>query len=272
MSTIFFTDDSYVQWLLENHPNALPEHVRPVEKPPQHSTPLRHREPARSDLTPTNLEKSSESTATATEIHSPRSAITEFLTCPGYSPSSSKQKTTVPVPPSGARVLLSAQSLAMIEEKQRKKKEEEAKERRKQERELKKIQREKEKKKKAEERDKKTAERQKKAAEKEELKRQKAKEREQRLKQKTKNSKGAASKASGETSTNGIQSGEISSNECAVCFGAYDEDLVDGKPTRDWIQCTYADCSKWMHEECLEKDSDNCMICPLCHTLFKKTI
>ena len=90
---IFFTDDSYVQWLLENHPDALSEHVRPVEKPPQHSTPLRHREPARSDHTPTNLEKSSVSTATATrpEIHSPRSAITEFLTCPGYSPSSSKQ-------------------------------------------------------------------------------------------------------------------------------------------------------------------------------------
>ena len=109
-----------------------------------------------------------------------------------------------------------------------------------------------------------------KAAEKEELKQQKAKENEQRLMQKTRKSKGAASTASGEMSTEGIQSREISLNECAVCFGAYDDDLgQDGKPVRDWIQCTYPDCSKWMHEECLEKDSNHCMICPLCHTLFK---
>ena len=68
----------------------------------------------------------------------------------------------------------------------------------------------------------------------------------------------------GEMSTEGIQSREISSNECAVCFGVYDDDLgQDGKPVRDWIQCTYPDCSKWM------KDSNHCMICPLCHTLFK---
>ena len=112
-------------------------------------------------------------------------------------------------------------------------------------------------------------EREKKAAEREELKRQKAKQKEQRLMRKTRKSKAAAAKASGETSIEGIHCREISSNECAVCFGAYDDDLADGKPLRDWIQCTYPDCSKWMHEECLEKDSNHCMICPLCHTLFK---
>ena len=46
-----FTGDDYVQWLLENHPDSLPAHICPVdkmdtEKPPQHSTPLRHREPS----------------------------------------------------------------------------------------------------------------------------------------------------------------------------------------------------------------------------------
>jgi len=157
----------------------------------------------------------------------------------------------------------------MMEEKQRKKREEEeAKEKRKQERELKRAQREEEKKKKAEERARKAAEREKKAAEKEALKQQKAKDRELRLKQKS--AKGTTSKkASGEKSSEGIQNHEISMNECAVCFGAYDDDLCDGNLLHEWVQCTSADCSKWMHEECLEKDDNNCMMCPLCNTLFE---
>ena len=97
-----FTDDDYVQWLLENHPDSLPAHVCPVdkmdtEKPPQHSTPLRHREPSqRCDLTPINS-KAPSATGTQRDVCSPKSAITEFLTCPGYKPSlsSSKQKATV---------------------------------------------------------------------------------------------------------------------------------------------------------------------------------
>ena len=56
-----------------------------------------------------------------TKFPSPRSAITEFLTCPGYNPSPSSSKQKASAPSSGARVLTSAQSLAMMEEKQRKK-------------------------------------------------------------------------------------------------------------------------------------------------------
>ena len=38
--------NSYVEWLLENHPDALPEHTLPepviAEEPQQHSTSIRH--------------------------------------------------------------------------------------------------------------------------------------------------------------------------------------------------------------------------------------
>ena len=119
-----------------------------------------------------------------------------------------------------------------------------------------------EKKKKAEERAKKqlkhAAEREKRAAEKEELKSQKMETR-----------KGKKAKISGDTST-GIQSQEISSNECAVCFGTYEDDIDESEePLRNWVQCTSPECLKWMHEECLEKDEDECMICLLCCNLFK---
>jgi len=279
-----FTDDKYVQWLLENHPDAVPENVHHGNKEAQlqYSTPLRHGDPPkRSNLTPTGVEtqsvsKDSTATTTAPETLSPRSSIAEFLTYPGYSPSpisstprpgNSKQKT-----PNSARVLTSAQSLAMMEEKQRKKREEEeAKEKRKQEWELKRAQREEEKKKKAKERARKAAEREKKAAVKEALKQQKAKDRELRLKQKS--AKGTTSKkASDEKSSEGIQNHEISMNECAVCFGAYDDDLCDGNLLHEWVQCTSADCSKWMHEECLEKDDNNCMMCPLCKLCLSKVL
>jgi len=67
-----FTDDKYVQWLLENHPDAVPENVHHGNKEAQlqHSTPLQHGDPPRrSDLTPTGVETKSvskESTATTT--------------------------------------------------------------------------------------------------------------------------------------------------------------------------------------------------------------
>ena len=129
-------DDKYVQWLLEIHPDAVPENVRNRNKEVQlqHSIPLRHGDPPKcSDLILTGVEtqslsKQSTATTTAPETLSPRSSIAEFVTYPGCSPSpisstpctgSSKQKT-----PSSARVLTSVQSLATMEEKQRKKREE----------------------------------------------------------------------------------------------------------------------------------------------------
>ena len=66
----------------------------------------------------------------------------------------------------------------------------------------------------------------------------------------------------------GVQSTEISNDECALCFGLYEDDLsTTGKLEREWVQCTNVSCGKWMHSECLNTD-DNMFVCGLCHTLF----
>ena len=158
-----FTDDSYVEWLLENHPDALPEHTLPepvnAEEPQQDSTPIQHSTPIRhvdNSLLCQNVMKEPRSpTHAQPDTHTP---ITEFLTYPRCS---MRSKSKVSLPSSGARVLTSAQSLALIEEKQKKKREEEAKQKRKEERAIRKAKQEEEKRRKAEERAKKAAERQK---------------------------------------------------------------------------------------------------------------
>ena len=66
---------------------------------------------------------------------------------------------------------------------------------------------------------------------------------------------------------NDIQLEDISSHQCAVCFGSYDDDLVDGDLIQSWIQCTHLSCSKWMHVDCVDAGEGG-MICPLCDTLF----
>ena len=44
----------------------------------------------------------------------------------------------------------------------------------------------------------------------------------------------------------GVQSNEISNNECALCFGLYEDDLsMTGKLEREWVQCTNTTCGKW---------------------------
>ena len=67
----------------------------------------------------------------------------------------------------------------------------------------------------------------------------------------------------------GLQGREISSNECASCFGLYDQDIhpETGDVTCDWIQCTNKDCCVWMHTECLDKCNGDYMCC-VCETLF----
>ena len=149
--------------------------------------------------------------------------------------------------------MTSIEARHILEEKERKKKEQEKeKERKKQEREQKKLQRQEELRKKREERAAKQAERLKAAQEK--------------TKKKAVNSKKCKA---GETSacgtsacaTNpkkkktdgdgGLQRHEVSSNECASCFGLYDEDIdpETGDVTCDWIQCTNEDCCVWMHTQ-----------------------
>ena len=163
----------------------------------------------------------------------------------------------------------------MMEEKQRKKREEEeAKEQRKREREEKK---EEEKRKKAEERQKREAERKRKAEEKEIEKKKKAELREAERKRKTelkehrqanKENYARNRKYPTRSTGDGLQQGEISSNECAICFGAYEDDLIDGELSQEWIQCTNESCEKWMHVECLSTNDDGLYVCQVCNNTF----
>ena len=80
-----FTDDKYVQWLLENHSDVVPENVHHGNKEAQlqHSTPLQHGDPPKhSDLTPTGVETQSvskESTATTTAPDLPLQSSSPIL-------------------------------------------------------------------------------------------------------------------------------------------------------------------------------------------------
>ena len=66
----------------------------------------------------------------------------------------------------------------------------------------------------------------------------------------------------------GIQGKEISSNECAVCFGLYSDDLTSaGKLMREWVECTNPRCKKWMHSQCLQIDSE-LYVCGICKNKF----
>lgn len=144
----------------------------------------------------------------------------------------------------------------MIEEKERKKREdEEAKERRKAEREEKRHLREAEKQKKIEERQRKAQERE----EKKKLKQQK---------KSVKPRKSTSKVGESSTSTSGLQREEISSDECAVCLGAYHEDFDEnGELVREWLQCTSESCAKWMHQDCLREDNE-VYICGVCGSFF----
>ena len=47
----------------------------------------------------------------------------------------------------------------------------------------------------------------------------------------------------------GVQDKEISSNDCAVCFGLYQDDLSSAGCTNEW-------CKKWMHSQRLQVNND----------------
>ena len=53
------------------------------------------------------------------------------------------------------------------------------------------------------------------------------------------------------------QSRSTSGDTCAVCCGAYVDDIDDvtGDVTANWIQCTDDDCVAWSHMDCLEQDA-----------------
>ena len=167
--------------------------------------------------------------------------ITEFLNYPSLTstPKSRAKKS------SGPHGLTSAEAIAILEEKEKQKKEEQAvKELQKKEREEKKQQREQEKIRKAEEKLKREAERKRKAEERELEKKQRAEQREAAKKRKAELQQKQAAEREKHTRTgkqqvsaadNGLQSAEISSNECATCLGAYEEDIIDGVLEKEWI-------------------------------------
>ena len=292
-------DKDYIRWLTLHHPDALPQFAdftnddedTHSDSPPDHSsdagdsprnlssTPVRAPPPPpTSFISPIQPTPDSSSTTQASEslsrsLENTRrafSAISNFLEFPGGS--TPLKKTTKSR--SGAKVLTSEQSLALLEEKARKKKEEEeAKEQRKREREEKKAKREEENKQKAEERAKKAEERAKKAEERakkaEERKRktvEKKLERERKARMKQSGKKKASTRSS---DASGLQSAEVSSNECAVCLGEYEDDIgEDGELLVSWVECTNPDCKKWMHEECLPKNDDDFYICNVCNSVF----
>ena len=68
-----------------------------------------------------------------------------------------------------------------------------------------------------------------------------------------------------------LQSHEISNNECALCFGLYDDLFSTGKLLRDYVQCTRITAKTWMHADCLSQDN-NMYQCRLCIMVFVNCI
>lgn len=46
----------------------------------------------------------------------------------------------------------------------------------------------------------------------------------------------------------------MSSNECAICLGEYEDDVgEEGELLLSWVECTNPECKKWMHEQCYKR-------------------
>jgi hypothetical protein len=176
---------------------------------------------------------------------------------------------------SGARVLTSAQCVAILKEREeQKKKEQEEKEKRKKEREQKKQEKEIAMKKRAEEREKKAAEKAKKAEELAKKREMKSRKRVattsaavSRKKKKTMSttSENQPSTSRASTSSGATTSEEIDTNQCCVCFQNYSEDVLEGTGL-DWVECV---CGRWLHEDCISYDiatdaNGKELLCPFC--------
>ena len=161
---------------------------------------------------------------------------------------------------------------------QKKKEEQEEKERKKAEREKKRLEREQEKAQKQEQREAKKAEKQKQMEEKEKQKVTACKR--GRSATTSKNQNVSQYKVNCPNSSTvkqypkrravevdvGPQSRSTSGDTCAVCCGAYVDDVDDitGEVTADWIQCTEDDCVAWSHVDCLDQDAGGGgYMCPL---------
>ena len=137
-----------------------------------------------------------------------------------------------------ARILTSAQSIALLREKEQKKTNEKK------------------------EKEKKKLERQRKKIEKEQEKERKVKEREARQAEKKKKTKGQRkeNKKPKRGSPRGESSGD--QNVCPVCYGCYEDDIQ-----AEWIQCINSACGSWFHVDCLDV-KDSLYVCADCLQLF----
>ena len=309
-----FIDDDYVRWLSIEHPEALPAHLRtfeenplPVTKPSEVTVHGDDSEPTYTDGSEVDSHDKDDYSdsehygrtdgsggeevscnKTAPEVPksstpksakpSTSSAISEFLTTPHVSnkPNTSAKKAF------SARVLTSAESLAMINEKRRQKEEEEeAKAKRKEDREIKKQQREAEKVKKKQEmelkkqqreaaKEKKKQEMELKKQQREAEKQKKAEEKAKKMGERKKRS--VPQKKQTRSATNTVSANSESdtvSCQCAVCYGGYNEDIVYGQLIQTWVQCTLPTCSMWMHEDCVDSNPEGkYLICPLCDNVI----
>ena len=229
---------------------------------------LSEKENSHSSLNETSINRTPTSVDSTLSTSRVLSDITQFLVYPKMT---STPKSKMKKKSSGPRVLTSAKAIALMEEKERQKKENQAaKELRKKQREEKrrrseelKVQKDKERQSRAEERKKREYEKKKKAEERENKKKRKTNE--LAIKKYYVRS-GVTSDGQAE---NGLQRSEISSNECAVCFGHYDDDFVGGELEKEWLQCTNLEsCGKWMHVSCLSANECGQYTCALCKATF----
>ena len=179
----------------------------------------------------------------------------------------------------GARVLTSAECLAVIKEKERKKRElEQEKENRKKVREEKRKQREEENLKKAEQKAQREEERKRKREIKEEERKRKEQGRAAKRLKTSATTEAHTSHSSGSVQptrrslrecrntlvTKRVQVDTEDSNRCCVCCQTFSEDVEMGTGV-EWLQCA---CGLWLHEDCIidcvTDSSGKERLCPFC--------
>ena len=66
------------------------------------------------------------------------------------------------------------------------------------------------------------------------------------------------------TSEGTANNSEIDVNVCCMCFGHYDDDVLEGYGA-EWMDCT---CGRWLHVDCVEDcvvdRFGNNLYCPYC--------
>jgi len=281
-----FIDEDYVRWLNLNHPE-----FRVVETPGALDDNPVTGFPDPCDTSRDDMRPSDEVACNSTEslpvsgneaVSRPTSPLSNLLVCPGLNASTAPKR-----PSTRARLLTSNESLRLLEEKEQKKEAEALeKEKRKNERAAKKKEREELQQKKRDERARKAEDRAKKAEDKAKTSKARAVKKKkshcvwprssttQQCPSTAEPGSSVHTDTQEEKVTQSTSSGEndecIDGNTCCMCFGHYDDDVIEGSGA-DWIFCK---CGRWLHEDCIEevvKDNDGverfCSFCVDKYTL-----